>query len=248
MMRGIVFLLCLLLAPPALAQGKPMQLELSSSHVDITTGFNGTRIVMFGTSEQQSPNLIITLRGPERTVVVRRKDRAFGTWMNRQNIEFRRVPTYYDYASTLNDSALNAYPQLLEATEAGVNALGFYPEDAGLEPVTANIFRDSLIRTMQRKGFYPIAAGGIVFLNPRFFKVAFDLPPGVPTGLYTIEASLFEGDRILARESKSLQVGQVGFNANVYLFAEGHSFFYGVFAVIMALVSGWAAFTFLRRD
>lgn len=248
MMRVFLFILMLLSSSAAMAQGKPMQLELSSGHVDITTGFNGTRVVMFGTSEQPNPDMVVTLRGPERTVVVRRKDRTFGAWMNKENIEFRRVPTYYDYASTLNDAGLNEYPQIVKTTEAGVYALGFYTEDAGLEQVTANIFRDSLIRTMQRKGFYPIAAGGIVFLNPRFFKVEFDLPPGVPTGLYTIEASMFEGDRIIARESKNLQVGQVGFNANVYMFADGHSFFYGIFAVIMALVSGWAAFTFLRRD
>lgn len=248
MKRITILFVCLLLSAPAWAQGKPMQLELSSNHVDITTGFNGTRIVMFGTSETENPDLIVTLRGPERTIVVRRKDRAFGTWMNRQNVEFRRVPSYYDYASTLKDNALSAYPDLVQATEAGVYALGFYPEDADLDPATQTVFRDALIRSMQQKGFYPIAAGDILFLNPRFFKVAFDLPPGVPTGLYTIEASMFDGDKIIARENKSLQVGQVGFNANVYLFAEGHSFFYGIFAVVMALVSGWAAFTFLRRD
>jgi uncharacterized protein (TIGR02186 family) len=243
----IAILVFLFFLPMASAQQKSLQLELAEDHVDITTGFNGTNVVLFGTTSGEG-DVVVLLKGPERTMIVRRKGRILGAWMNRNNIEFRRVPSYYDYAATMTGGVLNDYPDLLKEGEIGVDYLGFYPEDADEDAEVIDVFRDSLIRQMQRKGFYPIRVRPLQFLHPGFFKASFELPPGVPTGIYTVEGLLVESGKIVARESKTLQVGQVGFNARVYSFAGGHSFFYGVFAVLMALIAGWSAFTFLRRD
>ncbi len=244
----IFFLIILLFSFPAMAQTRVMQLELAEGRVDITTGFNGTNVVLFGTTAEDNPEIVLTLKGPEQTMVVRRKERTLGAWMNHDSIEFRRVPSYYDYASTLNDTDLDAIPAVLEVGQVGVDSLGFYAEDTDMSDVAIAKFRDALIRSLQQKGFYPIKAGTMTYLSPRFFKVSFELPPGVPTGIYTVEALLIKDSAVAARETKTFQVGQVGFNARVYSFADDHSFFYGIFAVIMALFSGWAAFTFLRRD
>lgn len=236
-----------LFAPASMAQTNSLRLEIAENRVDITTGFNGTNVVLFGTTGGDG-DLVITLKGPERTMIVRRKERVFGTWMNRDNVEFRRVPSYYDYASTMTDAVLDEYPAMLEDGAIGVDHLGLYSEDADEDTVVVDVFRDSLIRQLQQKGFYPIKAGTLQILSPGFFKATFELPPGVPTGIYRVEGMLIEDGRIIAREIKTLQVGQVGFNARVYSFANDHSFFYGVFAILMALISGWSAFTFLRRD
>ncbi len=243
----LAILVSLCAASPSMAQTKALRLEIAENRVDITTGFNGTNVVLFGTTSGEG-DIVLTLKGPERTIIVRRKDRVLGTWMNRDNVEFRRVPSYYDYASTMTDAVLEDYPAMLEEGAIGVDHLGLYSEDADEEPAVVDVFRDSLIRRMQQKGFYPIKAGTLQFLSPGFFKATFELPPGVPTGIYTVDGMLVENGKIVAREAKTLQVGQVGFNARVYSFAGQHSFFYGVFAILMALISGWSAFTFLRRD
>ncbi len=246
-MRWVVFLLVLLvIAAPARA--RDLQLELSDDRVDITTGFNGTKVVLFGTANVPDADLVIVLKGPERTMAVREKGRVLGMWMNRETVEFRRVPSYYDFATTLSESALARNPEFLADNKIGVDYLDFYPEDDSEEPETLSRFRDALIRSMQEKGFYLIKAHNLRFIDENLFKANFDLPPGVPTGIYQVEAMLVKDKEVLAKETKTLQVGQVGFNARVYLFAANHSFFYGVFAVVMALVSGWSAFTFLRRD
>jgi uncharacterized protein (TIGR02186 family) len=233
--------------PLAQAQQRNLQIELASDHVDITTGFNGTQVILFGTTDGNG-DVVILLKGPENTVIVRRKNRVFGAWMNRTSMEFRRVPSYYDYASTLPDGVLRDYPDLLREGQIGVDNLGFYPEDADEDGQVIDMFEDSLIRQMQRKGFYPIKAGNLQFLHPGFFKASFQLPPGVPTGTYTVEGLLVENGKIVAREAQTLRVGQVGFNARVYSFSDNHSFLYGLFAILMALMAGWSAFTFLRRD
>lgn len=247
MMRFLFLTFAVLCAFAVPSRADVMRLELAEGRVDITTGFNGTSVVLFGTMDT-SADIVVTLKGPERTMIVRRKGKFLGTWMNRDSIEFRRVPSYYDYAVTMDNAELAAYPALLEEGQIGVDNLGLYPEDEDESEQMIDVFRDSLISQMQRKGFYPIKAHSPQILSPGFFKVVFELPPGVPTGIYTVEGLLVKDGKVTARESKTLQVGQVGFNARVYTFGEEHSFFYGIFAILMALISGWAAFTFLRRD
>lgn len=241
-----IFLLCLFLLPqPVLAA--TLTTELAHNRVDITTGFDGADVVLFGTTDIPNPTIAVTLRGPEKTVVVRKKGRVAGAWMNTSSMEFRRVPSYYDYATTAM-SAENAPEPLLAANMIGVEHLDFYPENPSDDTQENTYYSDALVSSLQSKGFYPIKAESVQFLKPQFFKVTFQLPPGVPTGIYTIESYLIQDGIVTSKESRSLQVGQVGFNARVYIVATQNALLYAIVIILIAASSGWAAFTFLRRD
>ncbi len=246
--KSLMMALCILC--PAKAGAQPadpkMTIELASNRVDITTGFNGAQIVLFGTTDIKNAALAVTLKGPERTIIVRRKDKVMGAWLNRQSVEYRRAPTYYDYA-LYQTADLNFSPDLLQQNQIGAENLSFYSEEEE-DANTEQQFRDSLIRDLQKKGFYPVKPLPVQFPSPGFFKVTFSLPPGVPTGLYTVEAYLMDGRGALYKQSQRLQVAQVGFNASVYSYATEHSFAYGLFCIVLAMTIGWSAFTFLRRD
>lgn len=250
MIRMVFALVILLTLPHAVSaqEAAMMRVELAANRVDITTGFNGTQVVLFGTMRGDNAALAVTLKGPERTIVVRRKGKVGGTWVNRQSVEFRRVPSYYDYALNLGSTQMRAAADLFEENRIGVNNLDFYPEDADEDATVVESFGDALIRNMQEKGLYALRPKMPQLLGDGFFKVSFDLPPGVPTGIYTIEAMAVRDGTVLVKETKTLQVGQVGFNARVYSFAAQHSFLYGIASVLIALVAGWSAVTFLRRD
>ena len=163
-------------------------------------------------------------------------------------MEFRRVPSYYDIASTFDNAYFSSNDAFLKDKGIGHNNLGFYPEDENEDVQTVSLFSDALIRNMQEKGFFPIKTGDINMISKNFFKAEFHLPPDVPTGLYTVETFIVREDKVISHQSRKLQVGQVGFNAGVYLYAQQHSLLYGIFTVMVALISGWSAFTFLRRD
>lgn len=249
MKKLFVFLLAFLFSCPAMAQGR-LQFELAEDRVDITTGFNGTSVVAFGTVPGLTPqqNMVVIIKGPETKAIVRLKSKGItGVWSNDKTVEFRRVPSYYDYA-LLNEAVEDSVtPSVLSEAEIGTEHLAFYSEDDlsadALEP-----FHDALIRRMRVKGFYAVKPSAIEFPSKDLFKVTFAIPPGVPTGTYTAEATVFENGVIVETLSKTLQVGQVGFNARVYLFANNYSLFYGILSVVLAVVFGWSAFTFLRRD
>jgi uncharacterized protein (TIGR02186 family) len=245
----LIFLISLQMASVSYAQ-ENLRLELAEDRVDITTGFDGTRVVAFGTVKSLTPsaNMVVTLRGPETKTIVREKRRAItGVWSNDESVEFRRVPSYYDYALKNVENESDILADIQSQAQIGTENLSFYSEE-NLKPEELEPFHDALIRQMQSKGFYAVKPTRIEFTDGELFKVTFVIPPGVPTGTYTAEAVLFEGEKIMERVGKTLQVGQVGFNARVYVFAEEYSFFYGLLAILMAVTFGWSAFTFLRRD
>jgi uncharacterized protein (TIGR02186 family) len=246
-MMRLLALIFILLTVPFSVQAATLKLELAHERVDITTGFDGTSLAIFGVTDAPRADIIVTLSGPQRTVIVRKKGRVGGAWMNTDSIEFRRVPSYYDYAMTRPDAQI-APEDVLESHSVGINHLGLYSETSFEDTQKNSQFKDSLLSNMQQRGFYPLRYKSVTMIEPTFFRASFALPPGVPTGIYTVKGLLIQDGKVAAQESKSVQVGQVGFNARVYLFATQNSFFYGIVTILIALISGWAAFTFLRRD
>jgi len=243
---GVLSVISFTPSAPVRAQG--LNIALSSDRVDITTGFNGGVVTVFGVVDDAQAPLAVILKGPERTVIMRKKNRILGAWMPTQAAEFRRVPVYYDFAITSFDLK-NIPSPLRKAREMGHDDLGFYAEDSD-DAARTTPFREALIRQQQQKGFYPLKPRDIDMITPRFFKATFPLPASVPTGSYTVTAIAFSDDLqgVRAEQRQTLHIGQVGFNARVYAFAHERGFFYALFIIGLAAATGWAAFTFLRRE
>ncbi|TIP64839.1 MAG: TIGR02186 family protein, partial [Mesorhizobium sp.] len=75
----------------------------STDHVSITAGFSGADLTIFGSLENADPrvarqgryDIVVVLEGPARKVVVRRKDRVLGIWINLESETFKNVPVSY---------------------------------------------------------------------------------------------------------------------------------------------------------
>ena len=77
-MRYFILIAILLLVPGyALAQitGNDLTIDLAEKSVNITTGFTGASLSLFGVKEQTG-DIAIVIQGPERRMVVRRKDQV----------------------------------------------------------------------------------------------------------------------------------------------------------------------------
>src|SRR5436305_396623 len=80
---------------------------LSTDLIQITSNFNGTDIVLFGAIEApgetmptKDQDLVVVIRGPPVDMTVRRKQRIFGIWINREEVQLSGMPGYYFLAST----------------------------------------------------------------------------------------------------------------------------------------------------
>jgi len=222
---------------------RPIAVDLASSSVDITTGFTGSRIVIFGIREEPG-DVAVVVTGPTRRTVVRRKDQILGMWMNKESVEFLDVPVYYDYAVSVREPLI---AEELRENNIGLNALDFRAV-GDEDDATVFGFKEALIRNRQGRGLYPPEPENIIFLNDNFFRVDFYMPSNVPTGEYSVRTFLFQDGKLRDVQTNSLRVAQTGFSARLYLFAHKQSLAYGLVAVFMAVAFGWSANTLLRRD
>ena len=94
-----------LLAMPL--QAEEIVLGLSRDEVAITATFNGSDVMIFGAVKRDEPapeggplEVIITLAGPMEPVLVRRKERVLGIWVNTDAVEVDAAPSFYAVATS----------------------------------------------------------------------------------------------------------------------------------------------------
>jgi uncharacterized protein (TIGR02186 family) len=244
---GMMAAMLAALAGPARAQavGNPLVVDLARDHVDITLGFNGTQLAVFGTKAQDG-DVAVVIRGPEVPAVVRRKAQVMGIWMNTQSVTFRNVPVYYDLALSRSEADINAAAALKDH-KIGMNTLDFRPDRSGNTELVG-AFQEALIRNRQVQGYFPLEPRRINFLSGQFFRADFQVPPSVPAGDYVVQTYLIRNGVVDAVDETKLRIAQVGFNARLFAFSRKHAFIYGLAAIFVAVTAGWASYAFMRRD
>jgi uncharacterized protein (TIGR02186 family) len=231
-------------APPTRAEG--LVADLSEHLIAITTAFVGTDVVLFGTSDGGA-DIVVTVVGPRENQVVRRKDRIAGIWINRESLEFARVPSYYAVASSAPLDQI-ARPEVLTRHELGVDHLRLEPVDAsGLEKGQIDSFRRALVRNKQRQHLYSSAPPSVNFLGPRLFRTTLDFPANVPPGIYQVQVFELEDGYVKDAQRSALVISKVGFEADVFDFAQQRAPLYGLLAIVMAVSLGWLAGVTFRR-
>jgi uncharacterized protein (TIGR02186 family) len=74
------------------------------------------------------------------------------------------------------------------------------------------------------------------------------LAPNVPVGTHKARAFLFKSGLFIKESSAQLEIRKSGFEQSVFRVAHDYSFLYGVFAVSLAMLTGWLGRLVFRRD
>lgn len=250
----ILFLTLWWAAPAAsLAQpGETVETDISSRNIAIESNFTGAEIVVFGTvlnGRQTSADhglydLAVVIRGPEKPIVVRRKSRVLGIWVNTRSRSYQNVPGYYAVLSTrpLNEIAEE---DLLHKYDIGFSSL--LPGGAGADE-PADPFSEAVIRIQQNKGLYRRSDDGVSFIGSSLFRATVGLPANVPVGEYWADVFLFADGELVSHNSSPLTIHKEGFERFVFTLAFQQPLLYGVAAVIAAMIAGLLASAILRRD
>ncbi len=223
-------------APPGLAE--PVVADLSKYAISIDSGFTGADVLLYGAVEAEG-DLVVVVRGPTEHVIVRRKERVAGIWMNRDTVEFEDVPAYYTVISNrpLEEIARLNFRTLhqigLDALR--LTALGDLPDDE-VAP-----FREALIRNRVRDGLYGDGVGTMKFLSNRLFSAPLHFPANVPEGSYHAEVFLIRDGAVISAERTPLFVNKSGFLWEINHYAHAQPELYGLAAILMALAAGWLA-------
>ena len=215
---------------------EPLLIALSTHRIEIDSNFAGTSILLFGATDVVG-DVVVSVRGPEEPVVVRRKRRSAGVWVNQEAIAFRNVPGYY-FVATSGPLEEIAPAEFLDRRQLGSERLlleAIWFDTSG----DANEFRAALHRHRERDSLYKAEPGTVEFIDERLFRTTIDLPAHVPTGDYVVEAMLMVGGEVLSTRSDAFSIEKAGFSADISTFARVDEALYGVIAIALALVAGW---------
>lgn len=240
---GILLVILLLgFTRPALAQA--VVADLSDHLIAVTTGFDGAELLLFGAVEGDSADVIVVVRGPSEEIMVRRKERIGGIWINNHKLVFGGVPAFYRLASSRPLEEITS-DRILARHGIGTDHIRM------INPVGENgdlsIFREALIRNKKRLGLYPEAPGQITLLGNRLFRSDIFFPSNVPTGSYDVTVYLLRNGKVVSAQTTPLAVSKIGMGARAFAFAHRHSALYGVVALVMALFAGWLAGEVAKR-
>jgi uncharacterized protein (TIGR02186 family) len=218
--------------------GADLVAALSNHLVAITTGFTGTDVLLFGTTDGKG-DVAVVVRGPENAEVVRRKGRTLGVWVNEAEVVFASVPGFYALAGSRPFAEFLPEP-LAERYQVGVDNVRLVPLRQSVSGSVED-FRQALIRNKARLRLYAKEAERVTFLGGRLFRTDMRIPANAPVGAYTVGVyQLVDGD-VVSAEITPLIVSKVGFEARVYDFAHRFAAAYGLLAIAIAAVAGWCA-------
>jgi len=242
----LLLLLGLLAARPGAAQDQPLVAALSQAQVEVTTGFTGASLMVFGSTEQPigagGDEIVIVARGPTRPVVIRRKVSIAGVlWVNGPSARFPEVPGYYVVAGT------RPVWQLLPEPERQKNGLGLDALPLESTGARAPAFRRALLEQETASGLWVEDQTPVVIEGNRLFHVRLPLPATVPTGVYKVEVLLVRSRRIVARQPLTFRVDRVGTADRIASIADDQPLVYGMICVLGACLAGWLGSVLFRR-
>lgn len=232
-----------------------LDIGVSTNEIAITSDFSGADITVFGAIDGADPfllelgeyDVVVALAGPRRETTVWRKDRVFGIWINRRSMEFEPVPASYSLSST-RPIELIADNIVLDRYEIGAENIRLVPTGSIGDGSAIAEFREALRRLKERHGLYEADPHGVDFVSSSLFRASIHLPANVPLGEHTIRAYLFKSGEFVMERDISLRVVKTGVEQFIYAAAYEDAFLYGLFAVLIAMLTGWLGSIIFRKN
>ena len=220
--------------------------EVSQHEVQVRQGFRGTELLLFGailtpegSRAGQDYDIVVVLKGPTRSIVLREKSRIAGIWVNAESAEFRSAPTFFAVASSkpiasiVDDKTAAIY-------ELGLPWLQLSPIGS-YNPKEQARMSAGLVDLMSREELYQQDQRGVSISQQVLYQARISLPSSVQTGTYTAETFAINHGRVVASAISRVVVKKQGFERLVAQFAEQNGFFYGLIAVALSVGMGFIA-------
>lgn len=248
-------------APPATEVSRlppeRVEADVSSRTIAVTSGYSGSEILVFGTIENSRQpsaesgfyDVAVVVEGEPEPLMVRKKGRIGGLWVNTSTFSFNSVPSYYAVASTrpLEEFADAA---LLDEAGIGLDAVRMAPSAASAVRVSSEdliAYKDAVRRLKQGAQLFKRDDYGVIFTGRSLFRATIAVPATVPVVPLTARVFLFHEGKLLSRYQARVVLEREGIERWLYAFATDRPFLYGLVAVLIAVATGLIASALLRR-
>lgn len=230
-------------------------LGLSQAEVSITTNFDGSEILIYGAVKRETPipdgaplEVVVTISGPFTPVMVRRKERRFGIWVNTDAVEVDRAPSFY---AVVTSGPLSQVLKRIEdlrhriSIPRAIRSVG-----APMEIENPTKFTEALIRVRTASNLYQVIEDGVKVDEQTLFRAAIELPAALTEGAYDTRIFLTRAGEVVAQYETVIDVRKVGLERWLFKLAHEQAFIYGLLSLFIAITAGWGAsavFGLLRR-
>lgn len=239
-------LFCLGAAKPVLVP------DVSEHQVEIVYSFTGADLLLFGAilypqgrAPSHPADIVVVLKGPTQSIVVREKQKIAGIWLNADSARFRSAPSFYAVASSRPLAQL-VDQRTAAIYELGLGSLQMSPSSVAPQPEQLR-FEQGLIDLKRRAGLYAEDPAGVEITDGVLYRAHIPVPARVPVGRYTAETFLIQDGKVVAGAVRDVRIGKSGFERLVATAANRWSWSYGLFAVLLSLGIGWGAGALFRR-
>jgi len=219
---------------------------LSQNRVSITADFDGSEILIYGAVKRETPvpdgpplEVIITVEGPATPVIVRRKDRVAGIWLNNAEVRVDSAPSFYAVATTgplqriLSDTENLRHKITIERV---IRVVGITDEAA-----ESGAFVLAMLRVRTNEDRYRVLEGRVELTEDTLFRTDVVLPANLTEGEYKVRLFLLRAGKVVATQDRLIGVRKEGLERFIFTMAQEQPLIYGLLSLLLAAVAGWAA-------
>ena len=245
----------ILMVTPAWAAEEEVVLGLSQDRVAITATFDGSEILIFGAVKRETPipdteplEVIVAVSGPSEPVLVRRKEKKLGIWVNVDSVLVDRAPAFYAVATSA------PFDQILTNTEDLRHKVSI---DRAIRSVGADMhiqdaaeFAEAVKRIRAGRDLYSIRENTVAVDQQTLFRTAIKMPADLTEGNYATRIFLTRAGQVVSSYETTIDVRKVGLEKLLYSMSREQPFLYGLMSLAIAIAAGWgasAAFRLLRN-
>jgi hypothetical protein len=249
-MRSLLLAPALLLMPTTVAGNGDSCLRLIPERIEMGSLYDGARVRVEGTVSHGSAAIVV-IRGPDKEESFNRKARFGPIWATSGKIHISGAPSLF-FCFSSQPAADLLDPRLIEERlldEAAIQAS--LRVEPGLDPETEDAIRSDFLSLKQDTGLYQVLSDRVKIGAPDTsgvpFSVEFAWPKAAPPASYTVMLLECCDGQVVGEFSMPLEVVKTGFPESAAALATEHAAWYGFFAVLCAVCSGFAIDFFATR-
>jgi uncharacterized protein (TIGR02186 family) len=224
---------------------------LSQNHVSINATFVGSEILIFGAVKRDRPapsdeplQVIVVVEGPTSPIIVRRKDKRFGIWVNVESIELAAAPSFYAVSTSAPlDETVSTLADLQQSisVERAIKV-----SESPFTNVDSREFTKALIRIREDSGQYRLMESTVNLQQETLFDTRIALPANLTEGEYRTRIYLTRAGLVTSEYETVIDVQKVGLERWVFNLAHEQPLIYGLLSLFIAIAAGWGASTLFR--
>jgi uncharacterized protein (TIGR02186 family) len=223
-----------------------LTVKATPQDIPINLLYNGVQLSIKGKSDVND-DLIIKISNTPGDAHMRYKGKAAGLfWMKMGDIRFEHVPAAYLLATS------RGIDQLLQKDEQIAEGIGFESIKAAtnIESSAEGIDRErwinEFIKLKQAEKLYQIHEGTVKKQNGEY-RLDLKWPYQAAPDTYKVEVLAVRDGRIVDRSETGLTVARSGIVAKLSRLAFGHAAVYGLVAIVIAILAGFAVGALFKK-